>query len=151
MAGTWSGSKHSYEFAEGGRGILVTACRRSRLLDCRPSASVEIQTYLRPGVSQLEATWLAWAETEKRKRLGLSIYVSLLRLPDPSFFFDKAKRSTIVNTPHYSTTNPMSAKPKPPTVPFPATLRTGMHPRPNLGKWHWDQRTRHRLPSIFTL
>lgn len=82
LAGTWSGSKNSYEFAEGGRGILVTACRRCRLLDCRPSASVEVETYLRPGVSQLEATWLAWAETEKRKRLGLSIYVS----PHPVLF-----------------------------------------------------------------
>jgi len=37
---------------------------------------VEIDSYLRPGVAPLEATWLAWAETEKRKRLGFSIYVS---------------------------------------------------------------------------
>ncbi|KAE9364876.1 hypothetical protein N431DRAFT_431620 [Stipitochalara longipes BDJ] len=75
LAGTWSGSKNSYEFAEGGRGILVTACRRCRLLDCRPSASVEIESHVRPGVTQLDAAWLAWVETEKRKRLGLSIYI----------------------------------------------------------------------------
>ncbi|CZT11678.1 uncharacterized protein RCO7_08703 [Rhynchosporium graminicola] len=75
LAGTWSGSKHSYEFAEGGRGILVTACRRARLLDCRPISRVEIDLYQRPGRPQLEAVWLAWVETEKRKRLGLSIYI----------------------------------------------------------------------------
>jgi len=28
-----------------------------------------------PGIESLEAAWLAWIETEKRKRLGLSIYV----------------------------------------------------------------------------
>lgn len=78
LAGTWSGSKHSYEFAEGGRGILVTACRRSRLLDCRPSARIEPEQ--RSGRSQLDASWLAWIETEKRKRLGLSIYVRSLPL-----------------------------------------------------------------------
>jgi hypothetical protein len=76
LAGTWSGSKYSYEFAEGGRGILVTACRRSRLLDCRNSAAVGAESYQRPGVSPLQAAWLAWVETEKRKRLGLSVYVS---------------------------------------------------------------------------
>lgn len=76
LAGTWSGSKQFYEFAEGGRGILVTACRRSRLLDCRPSARVEIGRFLQPGISHMQAAWLAWVETEKRKRLGLSIYVS---------------------------------------------------------------------------
>jgi hypothetical protein len=54
----------------------VTACRRSRLLDCRPSARVEIERFQRPGLSQMQAAWLAWVETEKRKRLGLSIYVS---------------------------------------------------------------------------
>lgn len=73
LAGTWSGSKHSYEFAEGGRGILVTACRRSRLLDCRPAPRGEEQN---PTRSQYDSGWMSWIETEKRKRLGLSIYVS---------------------------------------------------------------------------
>lgn len=73
LAGTWSGSKHSYEFAEGGRGILVTACRRSRLLDCRPTSRVEPDQ--RSDRSSLASNWMAWIETEKRKRLGLSIYV----------------------------------------------------------------------------
>lgn len=76
LAGTWSGSKHAYEFAEGGRGILVTACRRSRLLDCRPTSRVDMERYQRPGTSNLDATWLAWVDSEKRKRLGLAIYVS---------------------------------------------------------------------------
>ncbi|CAL3973322.1 unnamed protein product [Diplocarpon coronariae] len=75
LAGTWSGSKHAYEFAEGGRGILVTAARRSRLLDNRPVASIDIEPYQRPGRTQIEAVWFSWIETEKRKRLGLSIYI----------------------------------------------------------------------------
>ena len=77
LAGTWSGSKQFYEFAEGSRGILVTAVRRSRLLDCRPSARIDVEQFQGRGISQTQAAWLAWVETEKRKRLGLSIYVSL--------------------------------------------------------------------------
>jgi len=64
-----------YEFAEGARGILITACRRCRLLDHRPSARVEPKIFQQQGHEPLEALWLAWIETEKRKRLGLSIYV----------------------------------------------------------------------------
>ncbi|KAH8656564.1 fungal-specific transcription factor domain-containing protein [Tricladium varicosporioides] len=75
LAGTWSGSKQAYEFAEGGRGTLITALRRSRILDCRPSARIEVARYQSSNMSQLHAIWLAWAETEKRKRLGLSIYI----------------------------------------------------------------------------
>ncbi|EKD19501.1 uncharacterized protein L3040_002619 [Drepanopeziza brunnea f. sp. 'multigermtubi'] len=75
LVGTWSGSKHSYEFAEGGRGILVTAARRCRLLDNRPVARVDAEPYRRPGRPRIEAVWLAWIETERRKRLGLSIYI----------------------------------------------------------------------------
>ncbi|RDW84516.1 hypothetical protein BP6252_02106 [Coleophoma cylindrospora] len=67
LGGAWSGNKQLYEFAEGGRGMLITACRRSRLLDCRPAPSVQNE---RTGTK-----WLAWVETEKRKRLGLSIYI----------------------------------------------------------------------------
>jgi len=37
---------------------------------------MNVERFQRPGVSHIEATWLAWIETEKRKRLGLSIYVS---------------------------------------------------------------------------
>jgi hypothetical protein len=76
LAGTWSGSKRAYEFAEGGRGTLITACRRARLLDCRPSSRLSHEQFQRPGLSQLDAVWLAWVETEKRKRLGLCVYVS---------------------------------------------------------------------------
>lgn len=78
LAGTWSGHKLAYEFAEGSRGILITALRRSRLLDCRPSAKVDAERFQREGKSPIEASWLSWAETEKKKRLGLSIYVSYL-------------------------------------------------------------------------
>lgn len=48
-------------------------------MDCRPAAKVDVKHFQRPGISQLDAFWLAWAETEKRKRLGLSIYVSLIQ------------------------------------------------------------------------
>lgn len=75
LAGTWSGSKQGYAFAEAARGIMVTACRRGRLLDCRSSSKIPAERYFRPGVSKIQATWLAWIETEKRKRLGLSIYI----------------------------------------------------------------------------
>jgi hypothetical protein len=76
LAGTWSGHKLAYEFAEGARGTLITALRRSRLLDNRPSAKVDIERFQREGMTLTEATWTAWIETEKRKRLGLCIYVS---------------------------------------------------------------------------
>ncbi|CAG8972743.1 hypothetical protein HYALB_00006834 [Hymenoscyphus albidus] len=75
MTGTWSGSKQSYEFAEGARGTLVTTMRRARLLDCRPSSRISVEKYKAPGVSEWDAIWFAWAETEKRKRLGLCIYM----------------------------------------------------------------------------
>jgi hypothetical protein len=75
LAGTWSGSKQAYEFAEGGRGPLITACRRARLLDCRPSSNMPFEDFQRPGSSQLDAIGLAWVETEKRTRLGLCVYV----------------------------------------------------------------------------
>ena len=77
LSGTWSGSKEAYEFAEGARGVLVTACRRMRLLDQRPSANLDTERFLRVGLGPLESTWRAWAETEKKKRLGLSIYVGI--------------------------------------------------------------------------
>jgi hypothetical protein len=37
----------------------------------------------------MHAAWLAWAETEKRKRLGLSIYVSVSHLS----FLQRSSRS----------------------------------------------------------
>lgn len=46
-----------------------------RLLDCRPSAKGDIERFQREGLTLTEATWTAWIETEKRKRLGLCIYV----------------------------------------------------------------------------
>jgi hypothetical protein len=72
---TWSGSRQSYDAAGGGRGILVTACRRMRLLDCRPCGRHDTGRFQQAGPGTQAATWLAWAEMEKRKRLGLSIYV----------------------------------------------------------------------------
>lgn len=69
LAGTWSGNKQGYEFAEGYRGILVTASRRSRLMDCRPTRQDKN--------ASLHDTWLDWIETEKKRRLGICIYVSI--------------------------------------------------------------------------
>lgn len=74
LAGTWSGSKQSYEFAEGARGVLVTACRRMRLFDDRP-APIDATRFQDAGCSLDNAKWLAWIEVEKSKRLGLSIYM----------------------------------------------------------------------------
>ena len=67
-------TKESYEFAEGSRGVLVTACRRMRLLDCRPS-SFDTSKFRDSGLDPQEIHWLAWIENEKGKRLGLSVYM----------------------------------------------------------------------------
>lgn len=80
VTGTWSGDKQAYEFAEGSRGILVTASRRCRLMDCRPN---RITPLLKQNTT-LEDVWLAWIESERKKRLGLAIY--LFDCQYPSFF-----------------------------------------------------------------
>lgn len=80
LAGAWGGSKKMFEFAEGVRGILITAGRRARLLDCRPISRVQLDPNALPRNSPQEIEWFSWIETEKRKRLGLSIYVCLLKL-----------------------------------------------------------------------
>lgn len=66
-----------FEFAEGVRGILITASRRARLLDCRPASRVNLGSTSLPTNSPGEVEWFSWIETEKRKRLGLSIYVGI--------------------------------------------------------------------------
>ncbi|QSZ31234.1 hypothetical protein DSL72_000797 [Monilinia vaccinii-corymbosi] len=75
LAGAWGGSKKKFEYAEGVRGILVTAGRRARLLDCRPTSRVQLDPNSLPNNSPQEVEWFSWIETEKRKRLGLSIYI----------------------------------------------------------------------------
>ncbi|RAL62921.1 hypothetical protein DID88_004762 [Monilinia fructigena] len=75
LAGAWGGSKKMFEFAEGVRGILITAGRRARLLDCRPISRVQLDHNSLPRNSSQEIEWFSWIETEKRKRLGLSIYI----------------------------------------------------------------------------
>ncbi|TGO88894.1 hypothetical protein BPOR_0136g00180 [Botrytis porri] len=75
LAGAWGGSKKMYEFAEGVKGILITAGRRARLLDCRPISRVQLDPSSLPRNSPQEIEWFSWIETEKRKRLGLSIYI----------------------------------------------------------------------------
>ena len=72
LAGTWSGGREAYEFAEGFRGVLVTTSRRCRLLDGRP---ITLENENREGCSVLDQIWHSWIEVEKRKRLGMAIYV----------------------------------------------------------------------------
>ncbi|KAL4907725.1 fungal-specific transcription factor domain-containing protein [Aspergillus multicolor] len=89
-AATWSGQKFAFEFAEGARGILVTACRRCRLLDCRPKplsppcADEELSRSMR---GKLQQSWRSWIGAEQRKRLGLSIY--LFDLQFPALFYNQ--------------------------------------------------------------
>ncbi|KAI9647620.1 hypothetical protein NHQ30_004005 [Ciborinia camelliae] len=75
LAGAWVGSKKMFEFAEGVRGILITAGRRARLLDCRPISRVHLDPSSLPRNTPQEIEWFSWIETERRKRLGLSIYI----------------------------------------------------------------------------
>ncbi|KAK0100404.1 hypothetical protein ONS96_007684 [Cadophora gregata f. sp. sojae] len=72
LAGTWSGGREAYEFAEGFRGILVTTSRRCRLLDGRP---ITLENETREGHSVLDQIWHSWIEAERRKRLGMAIYL----------------------------------------------------------------------------
>ncbi|KAH6723644.1 hypothetical protein BKA61DRAFT_686305 [Leptodontidium sp. MPI-SDFR-AT-0119] len=72
LAGTWSGGREAYEFAEGFRGVLVTTSRRCRLLDGRP---ITLENEAHEGHSSLDQIWYSWIESEKRKRLGLAIYL----------------------------------------------------------------------------
>ncbi|KAF4156814.1 hypothetical protein CNMCM6069_006336 [Aspergillus lentulus] len=81
VSGAWSGHKSAFEFAEGARGILVTACRRCRLLDCRPKPLVTDAGATRPMRVKLLDTWMAWIELEQRKRLGLAIHMFDLQFP----------------------------------------------------------------------
>lgn len=83
VAGTWSGDRESYEFAEGFRGVLVTTSRRCRLLDCRPNLG-ENGNY--KNVRVLDQIWYSWIEIEKRKRLGLAIYVGSVRSSNFLFY-----------------------------------------------------------------
>ncbi|KAF4217217.1 hypothetical protein CNMCM5878_006461 [Aspergillus fumigatiaffinis] len=81
VSGAWSGHKSAFEFAEGARGILVTACRRCRLLDCRPKPLVTDAGATRPVRAKLLDTWMAWIELEQPKRLGLAIHMFDLQFP----------------------------------------------------------------------
>jgi hypothetical protein len=56
--------------------MVVAAGRRCHLLDCRPQAARQLPaTHHR---NNLCNAWVAWVESEKKKRLGLAIYVSEL-------------------------------------------------------------------------
>lgn len=127
LSGAWSGNKQLYEFAEGGRGMLVTACRRSRLLDCRPAAKVQNE--------RTDAKWLAWVESEKQKRLGLSIYVSLRRTLGLLSFrlLIENGRFLIVNTPLYSILNRTLARQKQLIARFPVRTSIGTPQRLTAG------------------
>ena len=98
LAGTWSMSKESYEFAEGSRGVLITACRRMRLLDCRPS-SFDTSKFRNSPFGLEETKWLAWIDNEKSKRLGLSVYMYDCQYPalfNNQHFVSKAETTNCV-------------------------------------------------------
>ncbi|CEL07336.1 hypothetical protein ASPCAL10496 [Aspergillus calidoustus] len=80
VSAAWCGHKFAFEFAEGARGILVTACRRCRLLDCRqrPPSDVGSSRSMR---AKLHHAWQAWIKAEQRKRLGLCINLFDLQFP----------------------------------------------------------------------
>lgn len=91
-------SKESYEFAEGSRGVLVTACRRMRLLDCRPS-SFDSSKFRDAGFGTVETKWLNWIDNEKGKRLGLSVYMYDCQYPalfNNQHFVSKAETTNCV-------------------------------------------------------
>ncbi|KAL2811877.1 fungal-specific transcription factor domain-containing protein [Aspergillus granulosus] len=80
VAAAWCGHKFAFEFAEGARGILVTACRRCKLLDCRQKLplSGDAPQSMR---ARLHLSWQSWINMEQRKRLGLSIHTFDLQFP----------------------------------------------------------------------
>lgn len=73
----WLGHKTAYERAEGDRGELTVYCQRGQLLDCRRKKTSASQSSSGQKRKSASGTWMEWAQDEKRKRLGLSIYVSI--------------------------------------------------------------------------
>lgn len=71
-----SGHRRAFERAESDRGLLVLACRRRRLLDCR--SVIRKKACTRVHSSGIAKAWHDWIQMEQFKRLGLSIWVSLL-------------------------------------------------------------------------
>ena len=110
LVAIWSGHLEAYRRAEMDRGVLVSACRRSGLLDCRSGVHQNQKTMPKYGQESLNSSWIQWIEMETRRRLGLSIYIldcqfaALLRhqpyiskaettntaLPCPSIYWDAA-------------------------------------------------------------
>ncbi|OAL52637.1 hypothetical protein IQ07DRAFT_678581 [Pyrenochaeta sp. DS3sAY3a] len=68
-----SGHKTAFARAESDRGLLVLACRRRRLLDCRSVAPKKACT--RVHNSGISKAWHDWVQMEQLKRLGLSIWL----------------------------------------------------------------------------
>ncbi|GAM43400.1 C2H2 type zinc finger domain protein [Talaromyces pinophilus] len=81
LSGAWCGHKAAFEFAEGARGILVTASRRCKLLDCRPKPLLSDTQQPRNMRTRLNDSWRSWVKLEQRKRLGLSIFMFDLQFP----------------------------------------------------------------------
>lgn len=145
LCGTWSGDKQAYEFAEGSRGILVTASRRCRLMDCRPNRLIPTLRQF----TMLEAAWRSWIEAERRKRLGLSIYVSRL-LAKFCFLNANCASSTIVNIHHFSITSPTSLKRRP-RIAFSLALQSiGKPPIQSRGRCLLVPLTFLLQPTIYT-
>lgn len=72
LTATWSGRSEMYRRVEADRGTLVFACRSSRLLDNRYKAPSADTVALIP---DRDRAWRQWIHAERRKRLGLMIYL----------------------------------------------------------------------------
>ena len=78
MSATWSGRQAAYCRAELDRGVLALTCRNNHLLVSRLTEPVVAVSTPRSSTSQasdLELRWLRWVDTERRKRLGICIYL----------------------------------------------------------------------------
>ena len=80
--GLWCGNKRAFEFAEVGRGALVTYIRRIKFGEQLPISTTHTMTG-----SALDSDWRKWVQEESQKRLAWVVYTidsqfpSLLNLP----------------------------------------------------------------------
>ena len=78
LTATWSGRQATYCRAELDRGVLALACRNNHLLVSKLADPVVAASTPRSSASHssdLEHRWLRWIDTERRKRVGICIYL----------------------------------------------------------------------------